>query len=465
MLEKATILVKAVNRTFKGQGRHKRGGAIRALPVAWGMWVAALRKGLRKGSFGMSIRKIGAAGIIAVAVTGFIAALSMPAFGDGGPGLQRGALARGEVKAPPPPPKVQPKAAPAATTPPKAAPIQPPAAPKVVAPPPAPVPAPPPVAVPPPAKVEPPKVETPPPALTAPDGARVGVINLDEGVMLNVPQGWAFWPPADAQAYLRRTQAAAPAGRILGVISPAELRPTDANFWGSIVAFNPIGRVEEARGERFTAGDFLDETRAARPPNAPRLIGFPVAPAFDPGRKAITWGERYDGAAAAAAERPLRLEHRLLGRRGVASLSTPAKTDQLIQFTALAPTLGAMLGFAPGNAYGDAVVGDPAPLFDLPGVITNRPKSAVGTIAAGPAGSGIQATPLTPSAGPSSPSTAPTADVAGGAAAAGFGIASLMDGWFQWIAAGVVLLAALPWIIFRRQEDDYDDDNLAPARD
>jgi hypothetical protein len=40
-----------------------------------------------------------------------------------------------------------------------------------------------------------------------------------------------------------------------------------------------------------------------------------------------------------------------------------------------------------------------------------------------------------------------------------------MDGWFQWIAAGVVLLAALPWIIFRRQEDDFDDDNLAPARD
>lgn len=387
-----------------------------------------------------------------IAVT---AAISAPAFADGGPALPRGALARGEVKAPPPPPpKKAPAPAPAApkaVTPPVTPPVTP-AAPPAPA---APVPAAP---VPPPAKVEP----TPPPpaAPTAPDGARAGVITLDEGVTLTIPQGWAFWAPAEAQAYLRRTQAAAPAGRVLGMIAPAEMRPSDANFWGSVVSFNPVGRVAEERGERFTQPDFLDETRATRPATAPRLTGFPVAPAYDPSRKGITWGERYDPSAPGAADRPIRLEHRLLGRRGVVGLTTPARSEQLMQLTALAPTLSAMLGFAPGSGYADAAAGDPAPVFDLPGVITNRPRGAAPVgMAAGAGGSGISGTPLTPTL----PQPTATADAAGaaGAAATG-GLLGLMDGWFQWIAAGVVVLAALPWLIFRRREDDDVDANLQP---
>lgn len=399
----------------------------------------------------MSMRTETTLGLALAAIAA--ALLSAPAYGDGGPPLSRGALSRGEVKvAPPPPPKAQP------APPTKAAPVVPPPAPPA-----------------PPAKVEPLKVEPPkvippvtPPTTTAqkvdtvptaPDGARAGSITLDEGVMLAVPQGWAFWPPSDAQAYLRRTQAQMPSGRILGMIAPAETRPSDPNFWGSVVAFTGIGRVAEERGDRFTASDFLDEARNARPQGAPRLIGFPVAPAFDPGRKALTWGERLESSAPGAAERPIRLEHRLLGRRGVVGLSTPARNEQLTQLTALAPIMNSMLGFSTGNAYRDAAAGDPAPVFDLPGVITNRPKSSI-TVAAAPGGASMPGAPLSPRAS-DTPNAVGTVEGASGPA--GQGLLGLMDGWFQWIAAGVVLLAALPWLIFRRRDDDVDR-NLQPGR-
>jgi uncharacterized membrane-anchored protein len=370
------------------------------------------------------------------------------AIADGGPALKRGALERGEVVATRPPPKAPapvPKAAPA-----KAAPVTP-------------TPAPPPAALvtPPPVKADLPKVEVPAAVPTAPDGARAGMISLDEGVTLNVPQGWAFWPAAEAQTYLRRIQAPTPQGRVLGIIAPAERRPTDAEFWGAVVTFTGIGRVSETRAERFTAMDFLDEARGARPANGPRLAGFPIAPAYDPGRKVVTWAERIDGA---PGDRPLRLEHRLLGRRGVAGLTTAAKTDQQPLLAAASSILSNMLGFSPGNGAADAVSTDPAAMFDLPGVITNRPigQTPAVTTANAPAVSGLKTTPLAgaesnASGGAPSPATGAAAP----AAAAGDGLAGMLDGWFQWVALGILVLAALPWIIFRRSEDDIDE-NLQP---
>lgn len=367
------------------------------------------------------------------------------ALADGGPALKRGALERGEVvvpKAPPKAPVTTPstppvKAAPATTTPaptpPTAAPITPPAT-----------------------KAEAPKVELPATAPTAPDGAKAGLISLDEGVTLNVPQGWAFWPAADAQTYLRRIQATTPQGRVLGIIAPAERRPTDADFWGAVVTFSGIGRVSETRAERFTAMDFLDEARAARPSGGSRLAGFPIAPAYDPGRKLVTWAERIDGA---PGDRPLRLEHRLLGRRGVAGLTTAAKTDQQPLLAASSSILSGMLGFSAGNGAADITATDPAPVFDLPGVITNRPIGQTPAVtAANSGGGGLKTTPLVTT----------EADASGGgalspasAAAAGGGLMGMLDGWFQWVALGILALAALPWIIFQRTDADIDE-NLQP---
>jgi hypothetical protein len=399
----------------------------------------------------------------AAVLAGLLAiSLSAPAFADGGPARKRGEFSdanpknRVRVAPPAPPVKAAPVLPPApapAPTKKTAGPVTPPVTPPVVTP----------AAPPKTATVAPAPAPVVPLAPSAPEGARAGTITLDEGVVLTVPQGWAFWPAAEAQAYVRRSQTIAPGGQILGMIAPAELRPTDSGFWGSIVAFNRIGRVAEERADRFTAIDFLDEARGTRPTGAPRLIGFPVAPAYDPARKAITWGERYDTATAGASDRPLRLEHRLLGRRGTVGLTTPARADQLTQLTAFSPMLSDMLGFAPGSGFNDVTASDSPPLFDLPGVITNRPRGSSPATVASAGGPTIRGTPLNPGGSGPPPATIDAVATTTAAGAAGGALFGLDPGLFQWIAAGIVLLAAIPWIWFRKDEDDYDA-NLAPRR-
>ncbi|MBL8559761.1 MAG: DUF2167 domain-containing protein [Hyphomonadaceae bacterium] len=305
--------------------------------------------------------------------------------------------------------------------------------------------------------VERPATPLPPGSVTKDDGTTVlpdgatappetvgtnGDIPLANGALrLFVPANYYFMPAPEARAHLQRINAPTPAGEVLGMIAPANSRPLDDAFWGAVISLNPLGYVAEQRSDRFSAPDFPDEVRAARPAPAPRLESFAVVPSHDPVRHATSWTERYPAPNPVA--RSVRAEQRILGRDAVAGVTIDGRPDQIATITAALPEIGRMVTFAPGKKYTDYVAGtDPASAYDLPSLLTLKARP------------GAVAPPVQAAA---EPGTAPQS-------------ALNLEGltkWLPWAGAGLLVLALIPWLVgrSRRRKEDEADRNLVPPDD
>lgn len=261
---------------------------------------------------------------------------------------------------------------------------------------------------------------------------RTGEIALANGALrLWVPATYYFLSASEARAHLQRIGAPAPSGEILGLVAPSGSRPIDPGFWGAVISVNPLGRVAEERADRFAAPDFTDEVRAARgTPNA--KLTFASPPIYDSARKLAAWTERTEGPATA---RTVRNEQRILGRSLVAGVTIDARADQIATVAAAAPELARMVTFAPGQQYADYRPGaDPAPLYDLPSLVTLKARPVTALPASTPPAPGIPA---------QGGGLQPIGD-APAAAAPGLGD---MTSWLPWALGILVLLAAIPWLV------------------
>jgi hypothetical protein len=275
----------------------------------------------------------------------------------------------------------------------------------------------------------------------------------DGALILNVPKGYFFLPASEAMAHLRRINASTPSGNVLGLLAPDGSRPTDEGFWGAVVSYNPTGYVAPERADRFRAPDFLQEVRESRIGNQPKPDSFALLPGFDPTRSGAGWAEQMAAPANAGANaRTLRYEQRLLGRQGVAGMTIDARADQLSAVSAAAPSMFAMMSFAPGKAYSDYATGkDPAPQFDLPSLLTNKPRAAAtspnATVAGGGEvkGGGFTAPPATTGA------TNASVEPANAGEAPNAFMALVRQPWFPFLGIGLVVLAIAPWLLGRRR--------------
>ncbi|MBL8548790.1 MAG: DUF2167 domain-containing protein [Hyphomonadaceae bacterium] len=277
-----------------------------------------------------------------------------------------------------------------------------------------------------------------PTAETASAAPRTGQIALANGAaQLNVPAGYLFYGPAEAQAYLQRTSAAAPRGEVLGLLAPAGTRPESADFWGSVITYEPVGRVMPEGAALLTSAEMAANTRAARQEAGRGFEGFVAQPAFEPGAASLAWAERT--APDAPAAKNLRHEQRLLGRYGALSFVTIGRFDQFDQIRTSAPTMLQMASFPSGQGYNDFNAStDQTSRFDLAGLVTGKESA-----------------------------TAQAASEAGGATPTSQGFAGSgagIQGYFPWIAGGVVALAALGWLLLGRKKPKPDDEDEAPAQ-
>jgi hypothetical protein len=214
------------------------------------------------------------------------------------------------------------------------------------------------------------------------------------------------------------------------MLAPAGSRPDQANFWGTAIAYEPIGHVDTGNSAGLQAAGFEADVRAARTAEQRSFEGFAAQPAFDGAGPSLSWAER---SAPAAGGLDLRHEQRVLGRSGVVSLTTVARSNQLGAINAAAPDMLGSVSFPAGHRHQDFnAQADAASSYDLPGLITGR--QAVVATAAG--AQGLAAAPEN---------------------AKGAGI----QGWFPWIAAGVVVLAVIGWFVMGRRKKEGDEDEEA----
>lgn len=272
---------------------------------------------------------------------------------------------------------------------------------------------------------------------------QTGEITVPGGqIKLFVPANYYFLSGAEARAHLQRIGTPIPPGEVVGMVAPANTRPIDDNFWGAVISTNPLGHVAEERAERLVAPDFPDEVRAARPASSPRLDAFASAPVHDRVRHLTVWTERTTGPATA---RTVRSEQRLLGRNVVAGVTIDGRADQTGAITAGAPDIARMISFPAGQAYGDfAPATDTAPLYDLPSLITLKPKPTTTAVVVAPA-----STPGTPAKGiPAQSQGLQKIDTASEPAGAAPTLTQAdIQRWLPWIGGGLIALAVIPWLV------------------
>lgn len=263
-----------------------------------------------------------------------------------------------------------------------------------------------------------------------PEG-RTGVIPLNDGeVTLNVPRGYAFYPAAEAYAYLQRSNATAPSGAVLGLVALNNADIRSPETWATVVSYDAIGYVQPETAAGLGDSTFEDDVRAARRAQNRAFEGFAALPAFDAEAPHVVWAER--SAAPGAGGKDFRHEQKSLGRYGVACLTSLGSADQMDEIVAAAANLQAMLTFPEGKRHSDfQPADDQVSAYSVPGLVTGVPAS-----------------------------TQTVANVAGtnGAGQTAFGG---LAGWFPWIALGVIAIAIVGYMMMRRrnEDDDGDDDD------
>jgi uncharacterized membrane-anchored protein len=263
--------------------------------------------------------------------------------------------------------------------------------------------------------------------LTNPNGApqgQSGIVPLNNGQLnLNVPSGYRFYSAEEARAYMQRNNATAPNGAVLGLLARAGDDIRAPGTWATVISYDAIGYVQPETAAGLTDANFETDVRNARQTQNRAFEGFIANPAFDASAPTLVWAER--SAAPGAGGKDLRFEQKMLGRQGVACLTSIGSADQLGEIQAAAGDLRQMLSFPEGYRHSDfQPASDQVSSYSVPGLVTGVPAAAPQAVA--------------------------------DSAAQGVGQTSFggLSGYFPWIALGVIVLAIGGYMVTRKRRDE-----------
>jgi hypothetical protein len=212
---------------------------------------------------------------------------------------------------------------------------------------------------------------------------------------------------------------------VLGLLAAADADVRRLGTWATVVSYDAIGYVQPETASGLADENLEAQVRAGRAAQNRPFEGFAAEPAFD--AATLVWAER--AAAPGSQGADMRHEQRVLGRYGVAGLTSIGSADQLPAMTTAAEALRGMLSFPEGRRHSDfQAAADQVSTYTVPELVTGilPAEAAQGQTAAG------------------------------GTGQTGFGG---FGGLFPWIAGGVLLLAGVGYLMLRRRRDDDEDED------
>ncbi|MBL8546047.1 MAG: DUF2167 domain-containing protein [Hyphomonadaceae bacterium] len=281
----------------------------------------------------------------------------------------------------------------------------------------------------PPVRAAPVPAQTPAAQPSAAPVGRTGTIPLgNDGLSLNVPASYRFYGEPEARAFLQRANQAAPAGEVYGLLARNGDDIRAPGTWATVVSYDDIGYVQPATASGLSDANFETQVRDARRTQSRAFEGFANAPSFNTETPYLVWGERV-AAPGGARGKDLRYEQKMLGREGVASLTSIGSADQAPAMAEAATALRGMLSFGEGKRHADfQAASDRVSNYSVPGLVTGVPTTEPQVVA-------------------NAASTAGSGQTAFGG----------LSGYFPWIALGVVVLAGAGYLVMRRRNEDDED--------
>lgn len=216
---------------------------------------------------------------------------------------------------------------------------------------------------------------------------KTGTVALDGGIAtLNIPRGYRYLGPADANRVLTQAWGNPPGEAPLGMIFPASASPLADDSWGVVVTFAEDGYVSDEDAADIDYAALLKEMQAAtvEENKARTQAGYPsvdivrwaTTPRYDAAAHKLFWAEeiRFGG----EPEHTLNYRIRALGRRGVLELNAVGSMGQL---SAIERDMQAVLGFVSfneGHRYADYVEGDKVAAYGIAALVAGKVAAKAG---------------------------------------------------------------------------------------
>jgi uncharacterized membrane-anchored protein len=189
-----------------------------------------------------------------------------------------------------------------------------------------------------------------------------GRITLPGGIAtLNLPAGFRYLPPADAEHVLHDAWGNPGGSKTLGMIVPAATTVLDPDGWGVIVTYDKDGHVKDDDASKINYTDLLkDMQKSVEEDNAERkkegygamtLAGWAETPSYDSQTHKLYWAKEL--ISEGADEHTLNYNIRVLGREGVLVLNAVAGMHQIDQIKREMKQVTAFTDFTAGNRYAD----------------------------------------------------------------------------------------------------------------
>jgi len=215
-----------------------------------------------------------------------------------------------------------------------------------------------------------------------------GTVMLKEGnAMLNIAPGFKFLNAEQSQFVLHKVWGNPERPDILGMIVPQNNTPYSDSSYAFIVSYDSMGYVKDDDAKDIDYGKMMKDMKDDEPNvnkerlaggfPAVRIIGWAEQPYYDQKSKVLHWAK--EAKFGDDSTNTLNYEVRVLGRRGVLSLTAIASISELPLVNKDINTVLGMASFTPGNKYADYNSGtDKVALYTVGGLVAGTILTKIG---------------------------------------------------------------------------------------
>lgn len=193
-----------------------------------------------------------------------------------------------------------------------------------------------------------------------------GVVTLSGGMAkISLSDKFRYLNPDNAEKVIVDIWGNPPREKSLGMIVPADFKPTGDNSWGVVITYDEDGYVKDDEAASINYSDLLkqmqegtreaSEERKKAGYEAIELVGWAQPPHYDAASHKLYWAKELKFGE--GGENTLNYDIRALGRRGVLSLNAVGAISQLKDIERDMQSVLSQVEFNEGHRYSDFLPG------------------------------------------------------------------------------------------------------------
>jgi len=191
---------------------------------------------------------------------------------------------------------------------------------------------------------------------------KTGTISLGNGIAtINVNNGFRFLEADEAEYVVTELWGNLKGTKPLGLLFPPNSSATSFEGYSYLIDYDAIGYVKDKDADKINYDDLLKEMKEGQiKSNEERtklgletmtIIGWAAKPSYDKERKILYWAKEFK--VSGQDENTLNYDIKLLGRKGVLTLSAIASVNMLDTVNKNVDNVLSMVAFNTGNKYSD----------------------------------------------------------------------------------------------------------------